>query len=659
MPTCKYCSYITSPLLGDDHLEPGTGTSKHHESISALIESSQHCQSCSFFLNQLVLDIDEIKEAAEFGSPSPVSIETIVHRHARGRSLLAEDSLDFRIKVSSEGLPLSGEAGKVWHSDWLEYCTNKYPYASRPIWSSQNVTSLPLTQRCSVIKKWIKQCEDTHAHCNSERDNDFQRPARIIDVKTSGIHTVKLVPGHIALADNAPYIALSHCWGDKQIPQSTTTKSVLEYYDSITTSSLPRTFQDAISIVQHLNVQYLWIDSLCIIQDDAADWEKESAKMADIFRNAYAIVAAAAGHDSSGGCGVKIKPTVCIRIPSAVDPHHRKVFIRRRMNQQLKHSPLNARAWVLQELVLARRILHFMNDQIFWQCHELVESENGIRTSYPPVDARNRSLAMAVSPEYVFATAHGCGEPNLWWRWVVNFSRRSLSRRSDRLPAMAGLTKLYEKDSSDRPVIGLWKKDLLVHLTWTTTALWREIKPYRHPGAIPSWTWASLEDCSFATPDFSNSRKIAPRSEIIGIDIEYSGQPLTSPLNHGKIFLRCKVEERKLTSGDELHPDTRPGRLYQRNEIKDTTVHIITLFVWHPIVPQNWSAETDIVSINYESLVVEATARGSEYRRVGLLQHRERPMTPEVALDSWDGYMKETWGKLQEDDFGDRIICLV
>ncbi|KAM0083587.1 hypothetical protein ACKRZS_004172 [Fusarium odoratissimum] len=100
--------------------------------------------------------------------------------------------------------------------------------------------------------------------------------------------------------DRGRYIALSHCWGDA-MPLKTTKASFAEFCHSIHFAQFPKTFQEAIIVCRKLNIEYLWIDSLCIIQDDEHDWAVESPKMCDVYQNAYLAIAAAAAHNSSEG----------------------------------------------------------------------------------------------------------------------------------------------------------------------------------------------------------------------------------------------------------------------------------------------------------------------------------------------------------------------
>lgn len=102
---------------------------------------------------------------------------------------------------------------------------------------------------------------------------------------------------HLSYGEKNKYVALSHCWGPSQ-PFILTTASETAFRNGIPFQALPRTFQDAVTITRLLCLRYLWIDSLCILQDDKDDWERESANMADVYRNAYLTIAAsnAASH---------------------------------------------------------------------------------------------------------------------------------------------------------------------------------------------------------------------------------------------------------------------------------------------------------------------------------------------------------------------------
>jgi hypothetical protein len=146
----------------------------------------------------------------------------------------------------------------------------------------------------NLAREFVEDCVMRHKSCPSELLAHL--PTRLIDVRMVDSQ------GSVSLAlseylPNAPYAALSHCWGRKQ-PLRLTTASLDRFKNTIPWSSLPETFQDAITVTRHLNLQYLWIDSLCIIQDSRTDWEIESARMASVYRGSYVTILASSSAGS-------------------------------------------------------------------------------------------------------------------------------------------------------------------------------------------------------------------------------------------------------------------------------------------------------------------------------------------------------------------------
>lgn len=133
-------------------------------------------------------------------------------------------------------------------------------------------------------------------------------PSRLLDVKQLPNSAAVRVQDTSALDIGVQYLALSHCWGSIDTIKLTST-SLVKYYSSICYDELPRTFQDAVSVTRRLGFRYLWIDSLCIIQDSEEDWKRESAKMGDVYRNSTSCIAALAARNSEGGCFSLRDPT--------------------------------------------------------------------------------------------------------------------------------------------------------------------------------------------------------------------------------------------------------------------------------------------------------------------------------------------------------------
>ncbi|KAK0652382.1 heterokaryon incompatibility protein-domain-containing protein, partial [Cercophora newfieldiana] len=140
------------------------------------------------------------------------------------------------------------------------------------------------------------------------------------------------------------YATLSHCWGSLQITRLLTTNQEI-FKKGIQVDTLQPTFQHAIRVVRLLGLRYIWIDSLCIVQDSVIDWETESARMGKVYRHASINIAAASSLDARGGLSVG-------------------------------HEPLNLRGWVLQERLLSARTVHFTKSEIVWHCLEDLGSES-------------------------------------------------------------------------------------------------------------------------------------------------------------------------------------------------------------------------------------------------------------------------------------------
>lgn len=97
------------------------------------------------------------------------------------------------------------------------------------------------------------------------------------------------------------YATLSHCWGDS-LPLYTTKETEPLYSQEIPSGLIPPTFRDALTIARALDIPYLWIDALCIVQDDHVEWQNEASKMQDIYSGGSLTIAAADAFNSLGGC---------------------------------------------------------------------------------------------------------------------------------------------------------------------------------------------------------------------------------------------------------------------------------------------------------------------------------------------------------------------
>jgi len=272
------------------------------------------------------------------------------------------------------------------------------------------------------------------------------------------------------------YIALSHCWGSKgKQPLRTTSKNLESHRSGIPFEDLPRTFQDCVEFSHGMGVEYVWIDSLCIIQDDNQDWHSEAAKMGDVYANAAIVVAASGAKDSSEGLFITNRPRARIlRLPYRVHGEVQGTFNMMQLFGEWdpKSGPLETRAWTLQERCLARRFLAFMPNGITWICKDV------------SIDEAGRQFK-GFNEEYS-------------WLWLLHtFTTRSLTVPSDRPEAIKGIAGGRKLLRSDRYVAeyGVWEEHLVHQLLWMSNGpnFDDDFDDGRLPNS-PSWSWITTKD---------------------------------------------------------------------------------------------------------------------------------------------------------------------
>lgn len=150
--------------------------------------------------------------------------------------------------------------------------------------SSVLFTGLPAV--FGLVRRWLDQCLGTHARCGSSADSPL--PTRVLDLGSRASSTIRLREPDCQVGR---YICLTYCWGRSDFIK-TTRDNIERHKQGIAFEESPRNFQDTVRIARALGVRYVWIDSLCIIQDDVnhVDWERESSRMADVYRNSYLTV---------------------------------------------------------------------------------------------------------------------------------------------------------------------------------------------------------------------------------------------------------------------------------------------------------------------------------------------------------------------------------
>lgn len=316
-----------------------------------------------------------------------------------------------------------------------------------------------------LIWHWRNVCT-THQSCVAEED--ALMPTRVLRLcGDSPRPSIQLLGSR---GQKGRYIALSHCWGStgKQ-PLQTTSKNLIAHQVGIPFKDLPKTFQDLVALAQAIGYSYVWIDSLCIIQDNRRDWHAEAKKMGDVYRNAALVVAASGAKDSSEGLFITDRPSSTIfRMPYRIAGEVKGTFNMTPLPNKDWHpesGPLETRAWALQERYLARRFIAFMPRGVIWMCKTTTIGEVGDRV----LDLRSTTL---------------------WFDLLHMYTKRSLTFLSDRAEALRGIAEELQCKRKDRyvPEYGVWEEKLVCQLLWFNYGphLDDETSPN-----MPSWSWAA------------------------------------------------------------------------------------------------------------------------------------------------------------------------
>ena len=368
------------------------------------------------------------------------------------------------------------------------------------------------SEQClGLVKTWLRQCKAEHSHATCRSREVPLLPTRVLDISAPNPMLILA-----ATNDRGLFAALSHCWGNPKsssLEPPTLLRSNLDTFVStgVPVSSLPLSFSDAIDVCRYLGYRYLWIDSLCIIQDDNKDWERESGLMAVVYGNADLVIgASSAAHGSQGFLGsrqgfidglVSLSEAngsrttpwqACYRtsFPHSPFKESREAF------RPANEGPLESRAWAYQERLLARRFISFGSHELCWECPSLLECE--CYTVHDCQDAREGMVPTrtVLLPPRKYNLQRKLEQDinidNLLGTWrknvVERYTKRQLTNATDRLVALSAIAYQFSKRIWHPYLAGIWLSDVDKR-----GLLWGCVEPSNGtiPGA-PSWSWASV-----------------------------------------------------------------------------------------------------------------------------------------------------------------------
>lgn len=390
------------------------------------------------------------------------------------------------------------------------------------------------SQNINAMKRWISTCRSSHSRCSTWTPGKKGRhlPTRILDVANG---TLRL---HEPLdSEEDEYLALTYCWGDGN-PYKTIKSNLDQHRAGFPLSALPPALQDAVHLTRALGFRYIWIDALCIVQDDRKDWLREASMMKAVYTQAFLTISLDTLADTTTRfLGVKrsdrhdlrvtlpwVRDTVHTRSedggqdnhPGALDGSMQNLSVAdeptniyvlprfRSFGEEISASPLAKRGWTFQERALSARIIHLGRDSSYWECKECCHGEDyaTVQGAFDQDKFSNiRDMLLDTGKDY-----HGndmtAAKLQDKWAWVAEeYSRRALTRPGDLFPALEGIATLFAEKMGGvlgTFLCGLWENEFLRGLLWVSDY---RVSSMRSPGGrhrrcaeyrAPSWSWASV-----------------------------------------------------------------------------------------------------------------------------------------------------------------------
>jgi len=377
-------------------------------------------------------------------------------------------------------------------------------------------------ENIQMVQSWISECQNGHPMLGPDISGECREgsrrsssdvgmlPTRLLYVGTSsdswsdtGDDPRLVIPAneHMPPGSSFKYAALSYCWGTGPLGLTlTTTKATLAgHLASIPMSRLPLTLRDACLVCRSLSINFIWIDALCIIQDDSEDWNREAQRMGHIFQHAevtLAAVAASSTHEGFLFAPLRQSPLqtlLPVQDPLLdIDDSFRISYLppierNRTFDADVEYSAWNSRGWTFQERQLASRIIFFGKRGLHFECRSFRRSED-----FPVLIRRDFRWQCLLNSEEREWKPY-C---QMWTALVEEYSVREFTYCKDKIPAISSLARIFhhrlkrfvEWDGSLGYMAGMWSASLAVDLLWQAQP---DTGANKIEGA-PSWSWLSV-----------------------------------------------------------------------------------------------------------------------------------------------------------------------
>ena len=536
-------------------------------------EATQGCQSCDL-VRQILTKFCSC-EFSRNGATSFTEVIPCVHACEKVRYVL-QSSSEPRIWVT---WTCGRREMKFAHGTTdlpTDYTLSSHPLLSKPMpHFAQDLLSEIHVQRCRDL---LAICDVSHPLCTVSGTQ--RMPTRVLHL--TGGSTGSQITLWETTGSYIPYAALSYCWGGPQ-PARTTSSNLQDRKEGIKLEGLPRTCQDAILFARALNISCIWVDSLCIVQDDKTDWERESSKMGQIYQQAYVVFVVASSRDAKTGFlherMHRFQRSVTYQAPDGT-------LYPVQVNELLQHprdtcwlTPIASRAWTHQERVMARRCLIFTAQETSWECKKGLTCDCMKSHLHQNELLPNLRDAIATTVRH-FATADDAYR--FWDTAVSTYSRRNITMCTDRLPAICALANVVQAATGSEYLAGLWKHDLQRQLTWRPC----------HPAALacqpfdryvaPSWSWASF---SGPVTNVNPPERLQTDAKVVKAWCQPSGLNILGAVEHGMVVLEAAYVDAEIAL---------PGYRLDGSDLREMSLTLVLTSV-----VLSWASRFLVASLDY------------------------------------------------------------
>ncbi|OTA88703.1 hypothetical protein M434DRAFT_14919 [Hypoxylon sp. CO27-5] len=424
-----------------------------------------------------------------------------------------------------------------------DYTTGEEPFSAFP---SGRIVREEVNVR--LLRRWYETCLETHGTTCSEppwlaSDTSWPANLRLIDVRRRCL---------VEAPKPCPYFALSYVWGSKTSPFQTTSSNIdaMKTPESITDQALPKTIVDAMELTKEMDVDFLWVDRLCVIQDSDTDKAVQIPQMDLVYSRAAMTIVATCGAAFDGLAGINGTPRIINQKTARVAKNLSLMDVLH-LDQSYQDSRWTTRGWTFQEGLCSRRTLIITSNQIFWSCESAKCCESIAFEAFPTTVAPNDMVFHVLSGHRVFGEFGGgnnfaYGELDSMIRGYCN---RKLTVQADALDAFTGVLRRVEVNTGHEfywghSVSARFDESLAwCNIVWYPDHEWqaqdlperrRELHRVRsEDGSVdkvkfPSWSWLGWKNVLGVTRAAPRQVVLEPELKIMKINLDGKAAPICS-----------------------------------------------------------------------------------------------------------------------------------